>query len=140
MRAAACLFVLLLVSACSGDTDPNQPEETGAGGSLNFDDIQTVASGLEVPWDIAFVDEDTILVTERSGQVRLVEDGRVREDPLLELDIISLAEDGLLGIALHPDFPEDRHAYLYYTTESDNRVSRFELDEDFRFGDGSPEP
>ena len=134
MRVAACLFALLTVTACSGDTDPNQPDENAAPGSLSLDDVQTVATGLEVPWDIAFVDEDTILVTERGGRVRLVENGRVSEDLLLELDVLSVSEEGLLGLALHPDFPEDRHAYIYYTTDADNRVSRYELDEDLRFG------
>lgn len=44
-------------------------------------------------------------------------------------------EAGLLGIALHPDFPERRFAYVYYTAADGNRISRFRVGDDLRFRD-----
>jgi glucose/arabinose dehydrogenase len=97
--------------------------------------LQTVVTGLEVPWDVAFVDADTLFVTEREGRVRLVDGGRLREAPVAEPDVDAGGEGGLLGIALHPDFPAERWAYLYATTAGGNQVSRWRVADDLTFSD-----
>jgi glucose/arabinose dehydrogenase len=133
-----------LVVACGGDDDEGAtPPKTEAGGTaagererpLDFSNVETVATGLEVPWGLAFVDERTILVTERQGRVRVIEDGRLRPEPALELDAAAVGEAGLLGIALHPDFPAERFVFVYYTTRGGNRVSRFRADDRLALGD-----
>lgn len=132
MRAVGAVVILLLVAACNsnGENPGESPEEETAG-SIDFGRIETVAEALDIPWDIAFDDERTILVSERPGRVRLVEDGGVRAGPVAEIDVRSESEAGLLGIALHADFPNQRFVYLYYTSASDNRVSRFDVGENF---------
>jgi glucose/arabinose dehydrogenase len=112
-------------------TDPSDPT-----GELDFDVVETVVEGLDVPWEMAFVDQDTILVTERGGQVRAIEDGTLRDEPVGEVTVEASGESGLLGLALHPDFGEERLAYLYYTTADGNQVSRFSVGDDLTFGDG----
>jgi aldose sugar dehydrogenase len=98
---------------------------------VELGELETVVTGLEVPWSVAFVDSDTLLVTERdAGRVRVVEDGRLRPEPALTVDLGATREGGLLGVALHPDFPDERSAYLYYTTGGDNRVARYDVAED----------
>lgn len=133
-----------LLAGCGGDDDPEtateEPERTAPGpeqrgGELDFDRVETVAEGLEVPWEVAFPDRSTILVTERPGRVRVIEDGELRDRPVAELDVVDQGEGGLLGMALHPEFPDTRAAYLYYTSSEGNRVSRFSVDEQLRFGD-----
>ena len=64
-----------------------------------------MVTGLEVPWGVAFADETTILVTERPGRVRVIEDGTLRPEPVLSPDVVARGEGGLLGIALHPGLP-----------------------------------
>jgi glucose/arabinose dehydrogenase len=97
--------------------------------------LETVVTGLEVPWDVAFVDADTLFVTEREGRVRLVDAGRLREAPVAEPEVDATGEGGLLGIALHPDFPAERWAYLYATTAGGNQVSRWRVGDDLTFSD-----
>lgn len=91
--------------------------------------VETVATGLEVPWDMAFVSKDRIYVTERPGRVRLIENGTLRTEPYARINTAARGEGGLMGIALHPDYPNPRWVYLMYTYESGgeiyNRVSRF---------------
>ena len=97
--------------------------------------LETVVEGLEVPWDVAFVDADTVLVTERPGRVRVIDAGRLREEPVAEPDVDAAGEGGLLGIALHPDFPEQQFAYLYATTSESNQVTRWAVAADLTFSD-----
>jgi len=94
---------------------------------------QEVVTGLEVPWGIAFLPNRDMLVTERPGRVRLVRDGKLVEKPVATIDVTDSGEDGLLGIATHPNFGENRFFYLYYTADRNgsqvNRVQRWQLSE-----------
>jgi glucose/arabinose dehydrogenase len=90
---------------------------------------KVVASGLEVPWSIAFLPDGTPLVTERDS-VRVLElkaDGQTVERRKLA-DARPTGEGGLLGIAVSPKYANDGYVYAYYTTETDNRITRFRLD------------
>ncbi|GBD29518.1 Aldose sugar dehydrogenase YliI [bacterium HR32] len=83
---------------------------------------------LEVPWAIAFAPDGRAFVTERPGRVRVVRAGRLEPQPVLTLPVAHVGEAGLLGIALHPQFPRSPYVYLYYTYDRDglrNRVERF---------------
>lgn len=98
---------------------------------LNLPNTQVIANGLEVPWALAFLPDGSILVTERKGTVRLVgTDGRLSPIPIAKFGVKQTGESGLHGIAIHPDFKDNKYVYLYYTYSSDqgdtlNRVSRF---------------
>lgn len=98
--------------------------------------VETVVTGLEVPWGMAFLPGGDLLVTERPGRVRLVKDGTLVPEPVLRLDVRSQSEEGLLGLALHPDFARNRLFYVYWTKAGGdgpvNRVERFRLSEDRR--------
>jgi glucose/arabinose dehydrogenase len=95
---------------------------------------EEVVAGLEVPWGIAFLPNNRMLVTERPGRVRLVQNGELQESPVATLEITASGEGGLLGIAAHPDFATNRFFYLYYTVDKDgspiNRVERWQLSSD----------
>jgi aldose sugar dehydrogenase len=93
--------------------------------------IDTVAAGLEVPWDIAFAPDGRIFLTERPGRIRVVEDGALRDEPWAELRVFGqhpdiLPESGLLGIALAPDFTESGRVYVFATVSHipGNRIAR----------------
>ncbi len=94
---------------------------------------EEVVTGLEVPWGIAFLPNDKMLVTERPGRVRLVENGKLKP-PVATVNVTASGEGGLLGIAAHPDFATNRYFYLYYTTDKNrspvNRVERWQLSSD----------
>jgi glucose/arabinose dehydrogenase len=77
--------------------------------------VRTVVSGLVLPTSMAFIGPDDILVLEKNtGRVQLVRDGAI-ESTVLDLAVNSASERGLLGIALHPQFPAAPWVYLYWT-------------------------
>jgi len=94
-------------------------------------ELETVATGLEAPWEIAFLPDRRALITERPGRVRLLErDGALRPEPVAEVEVSAVGESGLLGLAVDPEFADNRLVYLYRTTESGNEVARYELEGD----------
>jgi glucose/arabinose dehydrogenase len=91
--------------------------------------VTTVATGLEIPWEIAFLPDRRALVTERPGRVRLLErDGRLRRKPVASVPVSAYGEGGLLGLALDPAFARNRFVYLYYTTVTGMRLERWRFD------------
>jgi glucose/arabinose dehydrogenase len=95
-----------------------------------------VANGLDTPWDLAFLPGGDILVTERPGRLRLIQNGSLLPDAVLEVNVVQSGEGGLLGLALHPDFASNSFFYLYETVltsnGSVNRVVRYKLSSDHR--------
>lgn len=92
--------------------------------------VELVAEGLQLPTSMRFLDDGNILVLQQHGQVRLVSDGELLERPVLQVDVESVAEQGLLGIAVPGD---DSGVFLYFTenTAGDvlkNRVYKFSYD------------
>ncbi|CAN5739514.1 PQQ-dependent sugar dehydrogenase [soil metagenome] len=91
--------------------------------------FETLVTNLEAPWDLVFLPDGRVLVTERdSGRVLSVDEkGNVEE--VQQIPEGGSGEGGLLGLALSPDYENDRYIYVYYTTGEDNRVGRFRLGE-----------
>jgi glucose/arabinose dehydrogenase len=88
--------------------------------------VRTVATGLEVPWEIAFLPDRSALVTERPGRVRLLEaDGELRDEPIATVPVSALGEGGLMGLALDPDFAQNDLLYLYFTTAEGLKLERW---------------
>jgi glucose/arabinose dehydrogenase len=106
-------------------------EDTARSGeaSVRRVEVSTLATNLEVPWSLSFLPDGDALVTERdSGQLlRVGLSGDVRE--IQTLPEAGSGEGGLLGVAVSPDYKEDRYVYAYYTTERDNRVVRYRIGE-----------
>ncbi len=84
---------------------------------------KVLASGLEIPWGLAFLPGGSALVTERNGTVHRVSKrgGRRR---IGEVTTRGGGEGGLLGAALHPRFRRNGWVYFYVSSASDNRVVR----------------
>jgi len=83
--------------------------------------VNVLTEGLEFPWGMAFLPDGRMLVTERVGRLRIVEtDGALRAPPLRGVPQVD-AEDhgGLLDIALHPRFRENRLIYLSYSARGE---------------------
>ncbi|HEX9709941.1 MAG TPA: PQQ-dependent sugar dehydrogenase, partial [Candidatus Thermoplasmatota archaeon] len=87
-----------------------------------------VVTGLSVPRDLAFLPSGDILVIENEGLVKVVESGAARELLDLRAAVRVSGEQGLLGVAVDPDFPGRPYAYFHYTadeTPGHVRLSRF---------------
>ena len=93
--------------------------------------ITQVAKGLDTPWEIAFLPEGGILVTERSGILALIDKNGKQ---ITIAGVRETGEGGLLGLALHPDFANNRWLYIYLTSNDTgtltNRVERYTYNAD----------
>jgi aldose sugar dehydrogenase len=76
-------------------------------------EIVEVVRGLTVPWNIAFTSTQRFLVTERTGSIRVVENGELVEQPLITFpETSSTAEEGLMGLAVDPFYLTNRYVYV----------------------------
>lgn len=77
--------------------------------------VETIASGLEHPWALAFLPDGDMLVTERPGRLRVIRDG-VLSGPVSGLpELVAGNQGGLLDVALDPKFAENRLIYLSFS-------------------------
>lgn len=91
-----------------------------------------VAKNLEIPWDIAFLPDGNMLVTERTGSIlKMKPDGTSVE--ISTAAIRKNGEGGLLGVTLHPKFSQNHLVYFYMTApgqngNTENRVERYKFE------------
>jgi glucose/arabinose dehydrogenase len=152
-RAAVRVLLLLLVLAlagCSGDApdDADPTRSAGAGPSRSPSETTLspsatatraarprvagdVATGLSVPWGLAFLPDGTALVSERDTErVKAVDaSGRVRTVGRVD-GVDGSGEGGLLGLAVSPDYATDSTVFAYFTRGSENVVARMTYDGD----------
>ena len=122
-------------SACSSDnavtpTPPVVPADTGAPAI----DRTVWQSGLNSPWDIAFLPDSTALITERPGTLRARRVGGTLTTVASIGDVMAIGEGGLLGLAVDPAFLTNRYVYTCFSSSlggaNDNRVVRWRLSVD----------
>jgi glucose/arabinose dehydrogenase len=78
--------------------------------------VTVVAKGLSHPWSIAFLPDGDMLVTEREGRLRLIHNGLLDPAPVAGApQVYANRLDGLLDIALHPKFADNKLVYLSYS-------------------------
>lgn len=90
--------------------------------------LETVAGGLDAPISVAAMPDGRLLVNERAGRVVTVDpdDGSVRTALDISDRVLGQAEQGLLGLALHPAWPDEPAAFVHYTDRQGRTVlSRF---------------
>lgn len=91
---------------------------------LDVKDIEIVEwiKNLEVPWSLIFLDNNTALVSERPGRIRIIIEDKLLDEPYLILDVNNEGEGGLLGLAKNPDFPMKPYVYAMFTYKDGRRV------------------
>jgi aldose sugar dehydrogenase len=79
--------------------------------------IDTLATGLENPWGMAFLPDGRILIAERPGRLRIYALGELREEPVQGLpEIWAHGQGGLLDVVLHPDYENNGWIYIAYAS------------------------
>lgn len=128
-RRATILFLLmivgLIVTGCMRSSEKAGGHNNAGLTSVDIPyTVDVIASELDVPWEMDIAPDGRIFFTERSGLLRVIEDGQLNPEPVITLDspFISDGEGGLLGLALDPDFSANHYLYLYHTYEEDDEV------------------
>ncbi len=89
---------------------------------------QTIAEGLEFPWSIAFLPEGDMLVTERTGRLRVIRDGTLLEEPVAGAPETYVAgQGGYFDVVLDPSFATNRRLYLAFAHGDARRNARYNL-------------
>ena len=84
--------------------------------------LELVAEGLDLPTSMRFLDDGTILVLEKNnGQVRVVSDGKLLEEPAIDVEVATAVEQGLLGIAIW-NGENDTSVFLYLTENYEDKT------------------
>ena len=101
-------------------------------------EVSVIATGLRVPWDIAFLPDGRALVTERGGGLRIVgADLRLAAEPLASISVSAAGEGGLLGIAVDPAFAAGHpFVYVYATVGGELEIQRWRMTGDRLARDG----
>lgn len=109
-----------------------QAETPSDGSNPDFQPV-TVLENLEHPWGVAWLPDGSMLITERAGRLRIVREGVLDPTPIPGVpDIFTENQGGLLDIALHPRFEENRLVYFTYSHGSNSanrtRIARATFD------------
>jgi len=116
-RTALSVAILLGTVACQPALPTVREVEAPAAPTLagGFA-VATVVEGLEHPWGLALLPDGDILITERPGRLRLVRDGSLLPEPIAGVpQVRAQGQGGLLDVAVHPDFQNNRLVYLSYS-------------------------
>ena len=131
------LFLTVILSVYYFVIDDNMYYIIAQEPTLNDPNLQveTIVEGLSWPTSMAFIDNNNILVLEKEkGTVRLVSNGTLQETSVLEVDVNSRSERGLLGIAI----VNNDTVFLYYTESYQdgdqlrNRVYKYQWNDEKR--------
>ena len=93
--------------------------------------VATWVMGLEAPWSLVFLPDGRALVSERPGRIRMIRNGKLLAASVAEVKSALGGEGGLMGLAVHPQFPAKSFIYAMHTYRGSsgraNRVIRLRL-------------
>ena len=93
--------------------------------------VTVIADSLDHPWSLAFLPDGRLLVTERSGQLRIIDAGKVSEPLSGVPEVFSKSQGGLFDVVLHPEYASNGWIYLSYAhgddTANATRLARAKL-------------
>jgi glucose/arabinose dehydrogenase len=148
VRVAVVLALALALFGCSDEESPTpntapetqpespdpEPTERESEGSrpqsfmprnVNLD-LETVAEGFDAPLGVTHADDGSgrLFVVEQTGAIKILDDGRVLDEPFLDVgeSIVAGGEQGLLGLAFHPGFRRNGRFFINFTDVNGNTV------------------
>ncbi|RNL58616.1 PQQ-dependent sugar dehydrogenase [Arthrobacter oryzae] len=139
-RSAAAVAVSLVLAGCTGNgsVPAGTSGSTAAQGPAPPAVIGTIDAGLQLPWSTVFLPDGTAVISERDTALlkslpgASAGNGGAGSAPAATIGqvpgVVPGGEGGLLGIALSPDFGQDRYLYAYFTAADDNRIARLRLE------------
>jgi aldose sugar dehydrogenase len=132
--SAGMLAVVLATQTIQTACPKDNPSTPTTGDVLTTRDgvrfrVETMLTGLEVPWSLNFAPDGRLFITERPGRVRIATVGGGSELALTLDDVYVAGEAGLLGLAIDPQFAQNRFVYIYYSAavpgNAVNRIVRY---------------
>ena len=118
------LLTVFAITACTQKGADAPRSDTTRPTHLKIN-IETMATGLEYPWGIAFLPDGSALVTEKAGRLRLLKDGNLSAPIPGVPRVLYQGQAGLFDVAMHPDYATNQFVYLSFAkgTEKDNATT-----------------
>ena len=117
--AAIVVAVVFSALVLSSPTDPIPLPEPNSNSKSDF--VTILAENLDKPRAIA-ISDGRIFVTEKDGMIRVIQNNTLLDSPLATLRTADVFDGGLLGIALHPNFPNNHYLYVFLTYNEDGNL------------------
>ena len=108
MKKIILLLLVINFSCAQEDSTINEPEN-------NIYELELIHPTKNIPWSIEFIDEKTIIYTEKRGNIFIVSDDNIVEVKGIP-SIYERGQGGLMDIELHPDFKENNLIFLSYAS------------------------
>ena len=102
MKKLLFLLVVVLISGCVVNIETNEEEFK----------VEVLVKNLDTPWAIDFLPEGSMIFTERDGGVSVYDKGKVKI--IGNIEVSEISESGLMGIAVDPDFSENKFSSKVY--------------------------
>lgn len=131
------LTLTLLLAGCTYGTEPETGRLPDPGDRASDegvygppDEITAVVRGLDTIWEVAFSPDDRLFLTERKGTILTLTPGSQEPDTWARPPAAESGEAGLMGLALHPAFPDQPYVYVCHTYRPDegglqNKIVRY---------------
>jgi len=113
--ALSLIALLFITSSCTKGKSQNISVNDTDGSVFSYK-VETVVEDLEIPWGMAFLPDNSILITEKKGQLIHFKDGTKTEISGLP-EIYVRGQGGLLDIALDPDYKSNGWIYISYSSD-----------------------
>jgi hypothetical protein len=131
VRLGVVLLALGGVTFAQQRPTPAIPRQPLGPGPFTFDTAEQhkirviiLTKGLSHPWGLAFLPDGNMLVTEREGRLRLIREGVLDPNPIGGVPQVYAKQlSGLMDVALHSKFSENRLVYLTYTKPAGDKVT-----------------
>jgi glucose/arabinose dehydrogenase len=116
------------IAAAPSPSESGPAASEGPSGPPDLSAPETVATGIDVPWGLAFLPDGSALVAQRDRATILqIAPGAEPREAYRMPGVDPRGEGGLLGLAMARDYAQTRWVYAYYTAPDDNRIARFKL-------------
>src|SRR5918992_5544934 len=85
--------------------------------------VVKIVEGLEQPWSLAFLPDGRMLVTEKAGRLRIVQNGKLDARPIEGMPQVTVhGQGGLHDVVLHPQYQKNQLVYLAYAARGNDGV------------------
>lgn len=112
------ILVVPIFSFCTLKTDSQDPIHSE---KLTFT-LDTIETGIGVPWSLAFLPDGDMLVTDKGGEIRIVREGKLLEGAVEGVPkVFTRGQGGLFDLELHPDYENNGWLYISYAAVADKK-------------------
>ncbi|TWU62150.1 Soluble aldose sugar dehydrogenase YliI precursor [Crateriforma conspicua] len=107
---------------------------SGVAGPISVPDgftVETIATGIDGATALDVLPDGRVLVCEQTGQIRVIDDGKLMPEPLATFPVDSTWERGVIGVTHAPSFPKEPYIYVCWVAKDPyphHRISRLTVD------------